>query len=145
MEQYDREERQYDRDEPDRSAPQPSGTLPGDFPWQESAGTDQPAPVWVEQPPATGQSDIGTGKSQGNPMAIAGFVFSLVMWIPIPYLNVVFWILALTFSSIGLHRSRKRGLPRRGLAIAGLCLSLVGIFFVILVILFFVGAFALSS
>ena len=73
-------------------------------------------------------------------MAIAGFVLSLVMWIPIPFLNIVLWVLALTFSSIGLSRANKHGLPHRGLAIAGLCISTAGFVFAILVILLFLGA-----
>ena len=124
-----------------------------EFPWQESAGTDQPSPVW-EEPPAEQSAASGGGVAtgdragrQGNPMAIAGFVLSLVMWvvIPVPYLSIVLWILALTLSSIGLSRARKRGLPHKGLAIAGLCLSLAGVAIVVLFILFLVGATVFSA
>ena len=78
-------------------------------------------------------------------MAIAGFVCSIVMWIPIPYLNVVFWAAAVTCSSIGLSRSRRFGLPYKGLAIAGLCISLVGIVFLIIFFVFLIGAITLSG
>ena len=60
-------------------------------------------------------------------MAVAGFVLSLVSLIPIPILNIVFWVLAVTFSSIGLSRSNTQGRPHRGLAVAGLSISLVSL------------------
>ena len=118
-----------------------------EFPWQESAGTDQPSPVWEDQPADTPMSAGRPGSAatvrhtNRNRMAIAGFVCSLVMWIPFPSrLNFVLWVMALTFSSIGLRRSRKRGLPQKGLAIAGLCLSLIGVVaIIVLAILFSIG------
>jgi hypothetical protein len=139
---YNREERSYDRGE---GKPESSGSL-GDFPWQDSPGADQPAEVW-EEPPATAVGGAVPGSPQDgdrNKMAIAGFVLSLLMFIPFPgpagILNVLFWITALTFSSIGLHRSRKRGLPQKGLAIAGLCICLLGVvLLIILVALFAAG------
>ena len=69
------------------------------------------------------------------------------MWIAliIPPLSFVLWILALTFSSIGLSRSRKSGLPHKGLAIAGLCISLVGLVIVVVFILFLVGTAVVST
>lgn len=141
---YDREERSYDRGESDDPGSEPSGSL-GDFPWEDSGG-DQPSEVWQEPPTdqlagAGGAAVPGRrGGDQRNPMAIAGFVCSLVMWIPIPYLNIVFWVAAVTMSSIGLSRARRLGLPYKGLAIAGLCISLIGIVFIVFVILFFIGA-----
>ena len=166
MDRDDRQGNRYDRDEPDRQAPSRSGT-PREFPWEETTGTDQPAPVWEDRPSVHGQhaihtasspgSDRGTqaaagasavvhvtapGQAPGNGMAIAGFVLSLVMWIPIPFPNIVLSVLALTLSSIGLSRANKHGLPHRGLAIAGLCISTVGVVFAIWVILVFWGAIA---
>ncbi|MCE2532066.1 MAG: DUF4190 domain-containing protein [Acidimicrobiia bacterium] len=166
MDRYNRQEQDYNRDEPDRLDPSPSGA-PGKFPWDETTGTDQPARTWEEQHSASEQHAVGTasgpgshegtqaaagssavvnitasGQPAGNGMAVAGFVLSLVMWIPIPFLNLVLWILAVTFSSIGLRRANKQGLPHRGLAIAGLCISTVGVLFAIVVILAFVGAIA---
>ena len=140
MDRYDRDERDYGRGERDRGDPEPSGSL-GDFPWEDSGGGGQPAQSW-EEPPAEHMGDAVPGRrgaGERNPLAIAGFVCSLVMWIPVPYTAPIFWLMALTFSSIGLSRSRRRGAPHKGLAIAGLCISLIGVVFVILLILFFVG------
>lgn len=140
MDRYDREERSYDRGERDAGESGSAGS-PSDFPWQDSGAGDQPPEVWEEPPQTSGQDGVpGGGRDgQGNPLAIAGFVCSLVMWIPIPYTAPLFWLMALTFSSIGLSRARRRGAPHKGLAIAGLCISLIGVVFVILLILFFVG------
>ena len=144
MDQHNPEERRHDRDEPDRQGPPRSGT-PSEFPWEDSAGTNQPAPVWEDRPSMSEQRAVHTrsgrgpdqgtqaaagasavvnvttpGQTRGNGMAVAGFVLSLVMWIPIPFLNIVLWVLAVTFSSVGLRRANKQGLPHRGLAIAGI-------------------------
>ena len=138
---YNREERGYDRGERDRPDSASSGDL-GDFPWQDSGAGDRPPEVW-EEPPQPSERSGALGDrldAQRNPLAIAGFVCSLVMWIPIPYTAPIFWLMALTFSSIGLSRARRRGAPHKGLAIAGLCISLIGVVFVILLIMFFVGA-----
>lgn len=150
MGRYNREdERRYDRGESDDPGSEPSGSL-GDFPWEDSGGGEQPPQVW-EEPPADDPASAGPSAAspakgdQRNPMAIAGFVCSIVMWIPIPYLNVVFWAAAVTCSSIGLSRARRLGLPYKGLAIAGLCISLIGIVFIIFVILFFIGAIAAAN
>lgn len=146
MDRYDREERSYDRGEGERSDSGSSGS-PGDFPWQDSCAGDQPAEVW-EEPPQTAERAGAPGsqlEGQGNPLAIAGFVCSLLMWIPITYTAPIFWLMALTFSSIGLSRARRRGAPHKGLAIAGLCISLIGVVFVILLILFTVGAAVIAG
>ena len=162
----DHDNREGNRDEADRRDSSRSGA-PGEFPWEDTTGADQPAPVWEDRPSVRGQRAVHTtsspesgrgtqaaagasavvhvtapGRAPGNGLAVAGFVLSLVMWIPIPFLNVVLWVLAVTFSSIGLSRANKRGLPHRGLAIAGLCISTAGIVFAILVILAFLGAIA---
>ena len=142
MGRYNREERSHDRDEPPASSP------PGQFPWQESARADQPEEVW-EGPPDGQVGDAAPARPQDggpNRMAIAGFVLSLLMWIPFPepagFINFLFWVMALTFSSIGLRRSRKRGLPQKGLAIAGLCICLVSVvLLIILAALFAAGMF----
>ncbi len=141
MDRYDREERSYERGERDPPDSGSSGS-PGDFPWQDSDAADQPPQTWEEPPPESGGVDAPAVQAggQGNPMAIAGFVCSLVMWIPIPFTAPLFWLMALTFSSIGLSRARRRGATHKGLAIAGLCISLIGVVFVIVLILFFVGA-----
>lgn len=71
----------------------------------------------------------------GNGMAIAGLVLAIcaiaVSWLP--GVNFVCWILGLIFSIIGL-RNANRGAPYRGLAIAGLVVSLAGIVLIIMLI-----------
>lgn len=75
-------------------------------------------------PPMPGQA------KKGNAMGVTGFVLSLVTlilgWIPV--LGWILWALGLIFSCIGLSRQP------RGLAIAGLCISVFGI--ICLVVLF---------
>lgn len=67
---------------------------------------------------------------KGNAMGVTDFVLSLVTlilgWIPV--LGWILWALGLIFSCIGL------GKQPRGLAIAGLCISIFGI--ICLVVLF---------
>lgn len=154
MDRYNREERDYHRGERGRADPEPrvdpepSGSL-GDFPWQDSGGGDLPAQSW-EEPPAQHMGDAVPGSqraSERNPLAVAGFILSLVMWIAliVPYLSLILWILALAFSSIGLRRARRRGAAHKGLAIAGLCISLAGVVIVVLFILFLLGAALVSA
>ena len=147
MARQDRDERRDDLGEADRARLEPAG-VPGGFPWAES-GTGEPPPQVWEQPPKE-QSDGPGGSSgpghredrAGNPMAITGFVLSLVMWIAlvVPPLSVALWVLALTFSSIGLSRSTRRGAPYKGLAIAGLSISLIDVVIVVIAVLLLVGA-----
>ncbi len=162
MNGYNREEREYDTGEkPQRGKQEES---PEDFPWErdaassaESGGTtgwDRPGPTshsgWDQPPrgssthdpmndPRSGRFTASWSASgqpqQGNPMAIAGFICSLLALIPIPVLNIILWICGVVFSSIGLSRANNSGAPNRGLAIAGICISCVGI---LLIILFFV-------
>lgn len=136
MDRYRRDEGSYDRGD----EPEPAG-LPADFPWESSTGAHQPSAVWEEgHTEQMGHGALGEVQRGGeNPMAIAGFVCSILMWLPIPYLNFVLWLSAVTLSSIGLRRARRFGLRRRGLAIAGLCLSLIGLVLAIIVIAFVVG------
>ena len=139
-----------DRQEPPPDLESPEPHPPGEFPWQSDAGGEEAPSVWEEQP-ADDSTSVGTSGATSargdkrNPMAIAGFVCSITMWIPIPFVNVVLWAAAVTLSSIGLSRARRLGLPYKGLAIAGLCISLIGIVFIVFVILFFVGAIAFSD
>ena len=77
-----------------------------------------------------------------NGLAVAGFVLALcavvIFWLPV--VAQIVWVLGLIFSAIGLSRARK-GYPRRGLAIAGLVVSLAG---AVLAVLFFVEIFAVE-
>ena len=136
MDRYNHEERQSDQGGHDRGESEPAGA-PREFPWQESAGTDQSPPVWEEQPATTAAADVGTqaaaragsGPAPGNGMAVAGFVLSLMSLVLslAPVLNIIPWILAVTFSWLGVSRANDQGRPHRGLAIAGLSVSLVSL------------------
>ena len=83
----------------------------------------------ASEPPQEKQ-DIGNVNfqpQQGNSAAITGFVLALVAgflsWFPV--INIVLSIPAIVFSAIGLSKSNKEGRPHRGLAIAGLVISLL--------------------
>lgn len=80
-----------------------------------------------------------------NGMAIAGLVLAIcaiaISWLP--GVNFVCWILGLIFSILGL-RNANRGAPYRGLAIAGLAISLAGIVLIIVLIVF-VGLVAVAA
>ena len=77
-----------------------------------------------------------TEKSNG--IGTAGFVLALIAiflgWVPI--LGWIIWLLGLIFSAVGLTRQPK------GLAIAGLVISLVGIVMLIVVFGAILSAFA---
>jgi len=68
-------------------------------------------------------------------MATAGFILALLTlflgWIPI--LGWLIWLLGLIFSAIGLGNANRAGGTGKGLAIAGLVISLIGIVLKILV------------
>ncbi len=92
-------------------------------------------------PQSTGQTILITQeKRKSNGIGSAGFVLALLSlfigWIPI--LGWIMWILGFIFSLIGVFK-----FPR-GLSIAGLVISLVG---VILIVLVFgaIGAAAMMS
>ena len=75
--------------------------------------------------------------SKSNGIGTAGFVLALVtlVFCWAPFLNGILLLLGLVLSAIGVFRQP------RGLAIAGLCISLIG-----LIILFaFVGLFAAGA
>jgi hypothetical protein len=68
-------------------------------------------------------------ESSTNGMATAGFILALLTlflgWIPL--LGWLMWLLGLIFSAIGLGNANSAGGTGRGLAIAGLIISLLGI------------------
>lgn len=78
--------------------------------------------VFIQQAPAPKSNGIGT----------AGFVLALIglilCWIPI--LDWILWLLGVIFSFIGVFRAP------RGLAIAGLVISFIGI----IILITFIGA-----
>ncbi|WP_320018898.1 hypothetical protein [Labilibaculum manganireducens] len=67
-------------------------------------------------------------EKKSNGMATAGFVLALITvlfgWIP--FVGWVTWLLGLIFSALGLSKANKVGVGK-GLAIAGLVISLIGI------------------
>lgn len=81
----------------------------------------------------------------GNGMAITGMVLAIcavvVSWLP--GVNFVCWLLGLVFSIVGL-RNANRGAPYRGMAIAGLVISLAGIVLIIILVVIGIGV-ALSA
>jgi uncharacterized phage infection (PIP) family protein YhgE len=64
-----------------------------------------------------------------NGMATAGFILALLTlflgWIPV--LGWLIWLLGIIFSAIGLGNANRAGGTGKGLAIAGLVISLLGI------------------
>ena len=75
---------------------------------------------------------VEDNRNKGNGMGTAGFVLSLVSvvfcWLPI--LAWITWFLGFLFSFIGVFKKP------RGLAIAGLVLSVIGI----IILIIFIGA-----
>ena len=65
-----------------------------------------------------------------NSMGTAGFVCALIALIFcwVPFFGTIMWLLGLIFSCVGLARRPK------GLAIAGLVISLIGLVFLIFVV-----------
>lgn len=77
-------------------------------------------------------------EKKSNGMGTAGFVLSLIAlllcWIPV--LDWILWFLGVIFSFVGVFKSP------RGLAIAGLVISFIGIIFIIAVVGAVAGALA---
>lgn len=86
----------------------------------------QPQPQYGYQQPS----------AQNNTMGVAGFVCSLLFWTP--YCGFVFWILGLVFSIIGLQKEPK------GLAKAGLVISIVSLVLLILLVVVGFAAFGMA-
>jgi hypothetical protein len=83
------------------------------------------------QNPQGGQTIIINQQSfQKNGIGTAGFVLALLglifCWVPV--LNWILWILGLIFSLVGVFKTPK------GLSIAGLCVSLIGIILMLVVL-----------
>ncbi|MDY3858458.1 MAG: hypothetical protein ACI30D_01360 [Muribaculaceae bacterium] len=77
------------------------------------------------------QENTAYAPRRSNGLGVAGFILALCglvfCWVPV--LNLILWFLGLLFSFIGVFRAP------RGLAIAGLVISLV-----IIIVAIFVGA-----
>ncbi len=84
---------------------------------------------------------IQQAPAASNAMGTAGFIIALVtiflFWIPV--LGWILWLLGLIFSGIGVTRKPK------GLAIAGLVISLIGLILLIVVLGLFAAAVALDQ
>lgn len=84
---------------------------------------------------------IQQAPAASNAMGTAGFIIALVtiflFWIPV--LGWILWLLGLIFSGIGVTRKPK------GLAIAGLVISLIGLILLIVIIGLFATAVALDQ
>ena len=80
---------------------------------------------------------INQVQKKSNGIGTAGFVLALIAlffgWIP--FLGWIIWLLGLIFSFVGIFKSP------RGLSIAGLIISFIGI--IILIVVF--GAFAMAA
>ncbi|MDM1397206.1 hypothetical protein HX049_08465 [Myroides odoratimimus] len=76
-----------------------------------------------------------------NNLGLAGFILAIVaillFWLP--FINGICWLLGLIFSAIGVFRKPK------GLAIAGLVISLIGVVLFILTLTLFATAAVLGS
>lgn len=85
-------------------------------------------------------------ENKSNGMAIAGFVLSLctIVFSWAPGVNFIIWILGLIFSIVGLSKSKQLGGSGRGLAIAGIVISLIGVALILLLLLG-VGLFAAAT
>ena len=71
-----------------------------------------------------------------NGLAVAGFVLSLVsLFLSWTILVAgICWVLAVVFSAVGLHAANTQGKPHRGLAIAGLVISIAPLVIIIALI-----------
>lgn len=90
--------------------------------------TQQPYPMYGAPQPMYGAvAPYGRPVLQGNPAGVTGFVVGLVsVFLPIIF-GLVVAIVGLTFSIIGMTRVN----ATKGLAIAGLVLSILGIIFIL--------------
>lgn len=94
----------------------------------------------TEQP----MSDHPEPNMSRNGIATAGFVLAVcaVALVWVPFVNFILWVLGLVFSGIGYSRAKAPGSSGRGLAIAGLAITLGGF---VLLILALVGLIAFGG
>ena len=85
----------------------------------------QPQPAVA--PNVSNTTTVVVESSHSNSMGIAGFVMALLglVFFWIPFVNLILWLLGLIFSFVGLFKAP------RSMAIAGLVLSLIIIFIII--------------
>ncbi len=89
---------------------------------------------------------IQVAEKESNGMATAGFVLALLTvffgWIP--FIGWTTWLLGLIFSAVGLSKANKIGVGK-GLAIAGLIISLIGVVFLIVLAIGFAAFIRMSA
>ena len=87
------------------------------------------------EPEVNGPSDHPALEGK-NGIATAGFVLAVLALALFWFIgvNFILWVLGLVFSAIGYGRARPPGSPGRGLAIAGLVITLGGLVLLILLI-----------
>lgn len=107
---------------------QPSGAVPPPFP-----GERKPQPPYPPRGYDGYDARYPRQRSENNGIGTAGFVLALISFLGfwLPYVNGLTWLLGLIFSVIGVSR------PPRGLAVAGLVISVLGLILGILAFLFF--------
>jgi hypothetical protein len=116
------------------SIPMPGPAIMPSAPFGMHASQQQPQQQQQPQFPAAPPQ---THQSAGNGMAVAGFVMGLLsiflFWIPC--LGSIFPLLGLIFSGVGISNAKKpdRNGKGRGLAIAGLVLSLITLIISVLI------------
>lgn len=83
-----------------------------------------------QQPSQTVIVNNVNSNGNGNSMGVTGFVLALLglvfCWAPV--INWILWLLGLIFSLLGVFK------PKKGLAIAGLAISFIGIIIMLCVI-----------
>ena len=86
----------------------------------------QPQPVVTPNVSTSHETTVVVEGGRSNSMGIAGFIIALLglifCWVPI--INLILWFLGLIFSFVGLFKAP------RGMAIAGIALSLIIIFII---------------
>lgn len=104
---------------------------------EQETNTPQP-PQFQQQPP---YQPIIINQQSSNGIGTAGFVISLVTlllgWIPV--FGWVLWVIGLILSAVGMTKKP------RGLAIAGLVISLIGIVFLLVIFGAIVSAVGLAT
>lgn len=105
----------------------PSGAVPPPFP-----GERRPQPPYPPRGNDGYASRYPRQRSESNGIGTAGFVLALISFLGfwLPYVNGLTWLLGLIFSVIGVTR------PPRGLAVAGLVISVSGLVLIVLAFLF---------
>ena len=120
---------------PQQHVMRPVMNQPQQYPHQQPGYPYQANAYGYQQHPQTVVNVVG---SRSNGLGTAGFVLALlsVLFCWAPFVNLIIWFLGLLFSFIGVFKSP------RGLAIAGLVISLIDI---IVVIIFFGALLGLAS